>query len=166
MLRWSGILLAAVMVSACIGCTSNVANDEPLVRTSEAAAPPTVIVPTQTPAPTAAPETAQPTATPNPSSIPMPSATPNPTPSPVATALPTATPDPSTPTPAPTPATIRSSGDGPMAHEFELTLFNGEVLSLSDLRGRVVVLNFWASWCPSCRWEMPAFETRNIKIKV
>jgi thiol-disulfide isomerase/thioredoxin len=54
---------------------------------------------------------------------------------------------------------IRSSGDGPMAHDFELTLFNGETLALSELRGQVVVLNFWASWCPSCRWEMPAFET-------
>ena len=49
-------------------------------------------------------------------------------------------------------------GSGSPAHQFELTLFNGETLRLSDLRGSVVVLNFWASWCPPCRWEMPAFE--------
>ena len=43
-------------------------------------------------------------------------------------------------------------------HDLPLTLLNGETLRLSDLRGKVVVLNFWASWCPPCRWEMPAFE--------
>jgi thiol-disulfide isomerase/thioredoxin len=152
-------MLVAVMVTACIGCASNAGNDEPLVRANEVAAPATVIVLTQTPAPTATPEIAPPTATPSLPSTPLQTATPNPTPSPIATAMPTATPDPSTPTPAPTPATIRSSGDGPMAHDFELTLVNGEILALSDLRGKVGVLNFWASWCPSCRWEMPAFET-------
>jgi peroxiredoxin len=39
-----------------------------------------------------------------------------------------------------------------------LTLFNGETLRLSDLRGQVVVMNFWASWCGPCVTEMPAFE--------
>lgn len=46
-----------------------------------------------------------------------------------------------------------------MAHDFDLMLFSGETLGLSDLRGQVVVLNFWASWCPPCRWEMPSFES-------
>lgn len=40
---------------------------------------------------------------------------------------------------------------------FTGTTTNGEELDLADLRGRVVVLNSWASWCAPCRSEMPAF---------
>ena len=47
---------------------------------------------------------------------------------------------------------------GFLAPDFELTSASGETLRLSDLRGRPVLLNFWASWCPPCREEMPAFE--------
>jgi len=45
------------------------------------------------------------------------------------------------------------------------TTLDGEPLDLADLRGKVVVLNSWASWCPPCRAEIPAFvnlsETSN-----
>ncbi|MBB1286397.1 TlpA family protein disulfide reductase [Flavisolibacter sp. BT320] len=34
----------------------------------------------------------------------------------------------------------------------------GEVVSTSDLEGRVVFINFWATWCPPCRAEMPALQ--------
>ena len=42
--------------------------------------------------------------------------------------------------------------------EYQLTTLDGEVISSSDLRGRTVVLNFWASWCGPCRLEMPALQ--------
>ena len=91
---------------------------------------------------------------PTPNAIPTsPTVTPQPTPS---------TPEPTvTATPAPTPRTIlsTSSTDGEAAPDFEVETFDGETLKLSDLNGKVVVLNFWASWCPPCRWEMPFFET-------
>jgi cytochrome c biogenesis protein CcmG/thiol:disulfide interchange protein DsbE len=51
---------------------------------------------------------------------------------------------------------------GQPAPDFALTAFNGEFqgqgFSLKDLRGQVVVLNFWASWCVECDKEMPLLE--------
>jgi Peroxiredoxin len=44
------------------------------------------------------------------------------------------------------------------AIDFKLKDLEGEELSLSDLKGKKVFLNFWATWCPSCKAEMPEIE--------
>lgn len=47
---------------------------------------------------------------------------------------------------------------GYIAPNFELYTLNSEPISLTDLRGKSIILNFWASWCPPCRAEMPDFQ--------
>jgi peroxiredoxin len=44
------------------------------------------------------------------------------------------------------------------APDFVLKDLDGNSIRLRDLRGKLVLLNFWATWCPSCRFEMPSME--------
>ena len=50
---------------------------------------------------------------------------------------------------------------GDVAPDFQLEDTTGKKFSLSDLRGKVVLVNFWATWCPPCRAEMPSMEKLN-----
>lgn len=52
---------------------------------------------------------------------------------------------------------------GYAAPDFTLQLATGETVSLSDYRGTPVVLNFWATWCPPCRAEIPHFQSASQK---
>ena len=47
---------------------------------------------------------------------------------------------------------------GTLPHDFELQTLDGEVVKLSDLKGKKVILNFWATWCPPCKAEMPHMQ--------
>ena len=53
----------------------------------------------------------------------------------------------------------------PPAHMFALPSLDGKSVSLRDFRGKVVFLNFWATWCPACREEMPAMERLHREFK-
>ena len=44
------------------------------------------------------------------------------------------------------------------APDFQLTTLDGAAVSRDALRGKVVLVNFWATWCPPCRVEMPGFQ--------
>jgi DsbE subfamily thiol:disulfide oxidoreductase len=59
------------------------------------------------------------------------------------------------------PSAAQSTGrplPGQPAADFTLGLLDGSSLTLSEMRGEIVLINFWASWCPPCEGEMPALQ--------
>jgi len=54
--------------------------------------------------------------------------------------------------------TSKDLASGKPAPNFILKTLDGKEVSLNDYRGKVVLINFWASWCPPCREEMPLFR--------
>jgi len=64
---------------------------------------------------------------------------------------------------AATPAEVTSGAipapqKGFLAPDFSLSTQGGEPVTLSELRGQPLIINFWATWCPPCRAEMPAIQ--------
>ncbi len=54
---------------------------------------------------------------------------------------------------------------GEEAPDFKLNDLNGKTVRLSDYRGKSVMINFWATWCPPCKKEMLDIETFSKKMQ-
>ena len=68
----------------------------------------------------------------------------------------------------PTPS---AQGSFPLAPGFSLNTTDGQTVSLSDFKGKVVFIDFWATWCPPCRISMPEvekihghFQGKNVQV--
>ena len=68
-----------------------------------------------------------------------------------------------TQTPAADMPVVLTSG-GTYPHNLPLVTLDGKAFNLSDLKGKVVFVNLWASWCPPCRAEMPGIEALYQKV--
>jgi peroxiredoxin len=53
--------------------------------------------------------------------------------------------------------------EGDQAIDFKLDTLSGEPITLSELKGKKVIVNFWATWCPPCKEEMPVMQEFHAK---
>jgi peroxiredoxin len=67
--------------------------------------------------------------------------------------------------PSTAPADVTAAGSRKAAPEFSLTNAKGAAIRLSDFRGKVVLLNFWATWCHGCKTEIPWFIEFESKFR-
>jgi len=61
--------------------------------------------------------------------------------------------------------TLSNKRTGSPAFNFTLKSTSGETVSLSDFKGNVVIIDFWATWCPPCRMSTPALVKLNKKYR-
>lgn len=64
------------------------------------------------------------------------------------------------------PQTLTPVPDLPSAPDFALQDVDGKTWRLSELRGQPVIVNFWATWCPPCREEMPSMQRAWEQLQV
>ena len=62
------------------------------------------------------------------------------------------------------PQTLTPVADRPLAPPFDLKGPEGEPIRLADFLGKPVIVNFWATWCPPCREEMPSMQRAHEQI--
>lgn len=62
-------------------------------------------------------------------------------------------------------AKLSALREGAEAPDFELNTLDGKSVKLSDYRGKKVILNFWATWCPPCKAEMPHMQNFYVENK-
>lgn len=67
--------------------------------------------------------------------------------------------------PLPNPPQVTNQEQKALAPDFALNDINGNQVKLSDYRGKIVVLNFWAVWCKYCKVEMPDFNELNAELE-